>query len=378
MNRNLILIFIALFTWGIGEGMFFYFQPIYLAELGADPLLIGSILGAAGLAMTIVHAPAGHLADRIGRLPMLRAAWLMGLFSAGCMALGTNLWTFSAGLILYSFTAFVASPLNSYTTAARGGLSVGRALTLMSAAFNLGAALGPLTGGWLGDTFGLRSIYFAAFGTFVISTIVIFLLAPQPRDEHDPLNPPPGLNTNPRFISFLGISVFAMFAMYLPQPLTPNFLRDERGLVLSAIGFIGSLGNLGNAIINLLLGYINTRRGFLISQLLSAAFVGLIWLGTGIPTYALAYFLLGGYRAARVLAAATVRELVHPAQMGLAYGLMETANAIPIIAAPILAGFLYKWKPEAPYPTSLILLALSIIVSLSFIPRGQPASATSA
>jgi hypothetical protein len=29
MKRDLILIGIALFAWGFGEGLFIYFQPIY-------------------------------------------------------------------------------------------------------------------------------------------------------------------------------------------------------------------------------------------------------------------------------------------------------------------------------------------------------------
>jgi hypothetical protein len=29
MSRNLILIALSLVTWGIGEGMFIYFEPLY-------------------------------------------------------------------------------------------------------------------------------------------------------------------------------------------------------------------------------------------------------------------------------------------------------------------------------------------------------------
>jgi len=67
MSRDLILIAISMFTWGVGEGMFLYFQPIYLQQLGADPVRIGAILGGFGLMMTISHMPAGYLADRLGR-----------------------------------------------------------------------------------------------------------------------------------------------------------------------------------------------------------------------------------------------------------------------------------------------------------------------
>ncbi|MEW6242576.1 MAG: MFS transporter, partial [Chloroflexota bacterium] len=124
MNRNLLFIAIALFTWGIGEGMFFNFQPIYLAELGSDPQEIGFILGAFGAAMAVTHIPAGHLADRLGRRPLLVSAWTMGLLSTLVMAMARDLPLFVVGMLGYGLTAFVASPLSSYTTAARGNWSV--------------------------------------------------------------------------------------------------------------------------------------------------------------------------------------------------------------------------------------------------------------
>jgi len=73
MNPSLLWLAAALFTWGIGEGMFFYFQPIYLAQLGANPVQIGAILGAAGVAMMLAHITAGALTDKIGARPLLRA-----------------------------------------------------------------------------------------------------------------------------------------------------------------------------------------------------------------------------------------------------------------------------------------------------------------
>ena len=51
MSRDLILVSISLFTWGIGEGMFYMFQPLYLQQWGASPVLIGALLGGMGAAM---------------------------------------------------------------------------------------------------------------------------------------------------------------------------------------------------------------------------------------------------------------------------------------------------------------------------------------
>jgi len=370
MAPSLIFIASALFTWGIGEGMFWYFQPLYLEQLGANPVAIGTILGASGLAMMIAHIPAGHLSDRIGRRPLLIAAWSCGVVAAWMMALARSLPLFVAGLLLYGFTAFVASPLNSYVTAARGNWSVGRALTLISATFNLGAVLGPISGGWLGARLGLRLVYAVAASLFVLSTLLVLFIRPQPRDGHDPQSPPASLLTNGAYWQFLAVVFAVMFVLYLPQPLTPNFLRNVRGLSLTQIGLLGTLGMLGNALLAMTLGsLLSARTGFLVAQALVGMFALLIWKGTGLAWYALAYFLLGGFRAARPLAAAQVRALVHPAQMGLAFGVNETLAAMALMLSPVLAGFLYDRSPELVYPISLVAVFAVLILSAIFAPH---------
>ena len=138
MEPTLIWLGAALFTWGLGESMFLLFQPIYLQQLGADPVQIGIILGAFGAVMTIAHIPAGHLSDRIGRRPMIVASWVIGIIATLLMAVARSLPFFVVGVLLYGFTAFVVSPLDSYTTAARGKWSVARAITYGSLTFNAG------------------------------------------------------------------------------------------------------------------------------------------------------------------------------------------------------------------------------------------------
>src|SRR3990170_5841605 len=136
MTRDLRLLSVSLFLWGVGEGLFFYLQPIYLAQLGADAVQVGIILGLAGAAMTVTHIPAGILADRFGRKTMMIAAWLVGTVASILMFLATTLPLFVAAMVLYFLTSFVMSPLSSYVATARGGWTTGRALTTVSASFN--------------------------------------------------------------------------------------------------------------------------------------------------------------------------------------------------------------------------------------------------
>ncbi len=369
MTPTLTFVALALFIWGIGEGMYFYFVPIYLEQLGATPVEIGFIFSVFGFMMLIAHVPSGYFSDRWGRRQLMQLNWILGILAMVVMALAPSLWLFAAGYWIYGLTASVTSPLFSYVTAARGKMTAGRVMTLVSAAFSMGMIFGPSSGGWIGEHYGLRTIYMIAIGIFCLSLIFMSLLPPQPRDELDEHEKGTSLFTNPRFLTMLGIIFLTTFAMYLPQPLTPNFLKGERGLSIVHIGWVGTVGSAGNFALNLLLGSLNARTGFILGQILVGLFSLAIWKGTGIPFYMLGYFLLGGFRAARMLAFAQVRSVILQAQMGLAYGLAETLGSLAVILAPLLAGYLYEYDPESIYPLSLILLLLAIAVTLIFSPK---------
>jgi MFS family permease len=215
----------------------------------------------------------------------------------------------------------------------------------------------------------MRMIFLCATIVFVFSSGVILFLKPQPRDEYDGENTGRKLFRNTRFLSFLGVIFFVMFATYLPQPLSPNFLQNERGISLGQMGLLGSLGSLGNVAFNLVLGQLKARLGFVLGQVFVAFFALLLWKGTGLTWYMFGYFLMGGFRAARMLATAQVRMLIHQAQMGLAYGMTEVGNSMALILSPLVAGYLYDTDPASIYPFSLLLITMGIVISLIFAPR---------
>src|SRR5215216_1213128 len=350
--------------------MFFNFTPIYLdRQFLLSESEIGLVLGAFGFSMAITHIPAGRLADRLGRRPLLIIAWLLGLVSALVMGFALSLPLFLAGLFGYGLTAFVASPLSSYVTAARGNWQVSTVLSLTTATFGMGMVLGPVTGGWIGDHFGMRMSFLVAAGVFVLSNIALFFIEPQPIDHHDPESPPPGLMNNRQFVVLMGVLTFAIFSMYLAQPLTPNFLEGVRGLSLSETGIIFTAGALGNSLMAILFSRIQPRRGFLFAQMLVILFAVLIWKGASLPIFALGYFLLGGFRAGRPMAMAQARELVHDSQMGLSYGIMETISSIIFILTPPLAGILFERDPMIVYPLAIGLILVSIFVTYQFSSR---------
>jgi MFS family permease len=368
MSRDLRLLAASLFLWGIGEGLFFYLQPIYLAELGADAVQVGFVLGLAGAAMTVTHIPAGILADHFGRKTVMIVAWLIGTLATVLMFLATQLPVFVAALVMYYLTSFVMSPLSSYVTTARGGWTTGRALTTISASFNAGAVIGPFTGGLLAAGLGIRPLFGISALLFVLSTVLLFVLRGQP------LEPPHAegrfrtLMTNRTVARILVVSFCAMLALTLAWSLTPLFLSDVRGLTVSQVGALGSFFALGIVILNLTLGAMPARRGSMVAQGLVAGAFLLLWKGLSLPAYAAGYFLAGGMRTARSLFSAQVEHVVLRSHLGLAFGVAETVASAALIVSPLVAGLLYRANPSSPYPTSLLLIAGSLALSARLLP----------
>ncbi|HJS28988.1 MAG TPA: MFS transporter [Anaerolineales bacterium] len=363
--RDLVLLSASLLIWGMGEGIFLVFQPIYLEQFGASPSIIGLALGFYGAGQVLTHIPAGYLSDRYGPKPLMLAAWVCGSIAAWFMALAASLPAFIIGMMIYGTTLFALSPLNSYVTAARGNLSVGRAITLTSASFNMGWVLGPAIGGIIGEQMGLKTSYLIAAVLFFLSTLIVAFIRPR-RSLEEKKEVPSGLGGNRAYLFFLAVVFLATFSSYLPQPLAPNFLQNQQSLNLQEIGWLYSILGVGIVLLNLLLGQLRASTGFILSQVAVAVFAGILWLASGLGWYAVGFFLLGGSRVARALLVARTRPLIGARQIGLAYAFTETVASFAVILAPVLAGLLYEIEPTLMFPIAVSLILASLLVDLLF------------
>lgn len=378
MTRDIRLITLSLFTWGIGEGLFFYFQPLYLAQLGADPIHIGLILGLAGAATLLTHVPAGAISDRWGPKSVIVASWVLGMLAAWIMFLAPSLGWFVAGLVLYYLTLFVMSPLSAFITASRGGWTTSRALTTVFSAFNLGVIIGPAAGGWLARSLGLRNVFAISASIFIVSTVFALSLQPLAPAEVEADRGYRELLTQRRLIGYLGLVLVSLFAMYLSWPLTPNFLADTRGVDITQIGIFGSVNALGVVMLNLTIGRTRPRMGLIVVQGLVALSALSLWQGQGLVWYGMGYWLAGGFKTGMSLYVAHAESLVSAKQLGFFYGLVETAIGTAMVLAAPAAGLLYNLQAWLPYPASLALLVVSLLLTLRFLPSTQPTTGLTA
>ena len=361
IHPDLAIAVIAVLIWGLGEGLFIFFLPLALQMWPTDAVQIGAVLSLIGVTMAVVQVPAGYFSDRFGARPLIFASLLLGIASAIVMAAARSLPFFVSGLLAYGCTSFISAPMNSYFTSLRGSWSVQRAVTFHTAAFQVGAIFGPILGGWIANRAGLSIVFRYSAGLFVASTLVMALARRPLESEQQEASIHLGSPiANPRFLGLLAVVFFTIIAISVPQQLTSLYLQNVHHLSIQHIGTMGTIASIGTAIIMFSLGNLRLSTGMLIGQLLLAGFALLMWRGQSAIAYFVGYFFVGGYQLYRSMALAFSRSLVKVGDTGLAYGLVETGNALAVVAAPLAAGFLYNYRPEAVYIASLGALAISV------------------
>jgi MFS family permease len=369
--RNLAVIAVSMFIWGLGEGLFIFFLPLTLQRWDASMVLIGGILSMIGVVMTLVQVPSGYLSDRFGTRPLILIGMGLGIASALVMAFAKTLPLFAGGLLAYGMISLINPPVNSYVTSLRGKWTVQRAMTFIGAAATIGGILGPVIGGKIADAYGLDIVFRYSTGLFITSAVV-FLLARRSAVQEAPEATEPTLQrinplTNPNFLGLLTIIILTIVFLSVPQQLSSMYLQNIQHLSTQQIGLMGTVAGVGTALVMLVLGNLNPSIGMLIGQLMIAGFSIFMWRGKGLAAFFAGYALIGGYRLYHAMALAHSRSLVQEGKVGLAYGLVETGNALAMIVAPLLAGLLYGIQPFVVYTVSLGALVITMGLNYLFL-----------
>lgn len=194
-DRQLLIMMLVLFSATFGVNVVQPMLPLFVASL--DPTL--SVATATGLIFTVAGVVAavsavvwGRVGDRIGYRRLLIGMSLgAGLVYipqalvtsvAQLIALRGILGIFDGGL-LPSANALIAS---SRPTNADGHTSHGTTYGLMNLANGMGFALGPLAGGIIAATLGLRNVFFVTAVILLVIAAYLPFGIKDPRARTDP------------------------------------------------------------------------------------------------------------------------------------------------------------------------------------------------
>ena len=366
VTRDQLLIYVSTLLWGFGLSLFFYIQPLYIARLGASPAQIGLVLGLGGSLTPFLYIPIGLWADRHGRRPLIRAGWGLGAGATLAMALAPDWRWLIPGLAAYQLANFALPAFYGYIVASNAGQNLNRVFAVIGSAASVGSIVAPALGGWIGEQFGLRAVYFCAAIIFTFSSLAIWFLSDQPVEG-------PAHRASPRLLlssrPFLWQIIFVLllfFAIELGQVMAPNFLEDVRGLSVSQIGWLGTLGSLGVVLLTLLLGQMRSeRRGSLIlGQMVALLALVLLVSTSTLALISLAYFIHGSNRLIRPIIDGRIAHSLNAASLSFGYGLRETAMRLGLAGAPYIAGLLYAYDPS--WPLYAGIAGLTVMLLLTF------------
>lgn len=179
-KRNIIVCWFGMFVTAIGMSQIAPVLPLYVKHLGV--LTTKSIEQFSGIAFGItfiisaIFSPVwGHVADKIGRKPMLLRA------SLG-MATIVSLMGFSPNVYVLIGLRLLLGVITGYSTACTTLIAtqtpkeqIGWSLATLTTSSISGSLLGPMLGGYLVETTGFRSVFWITGALLLVAFIATLI-----------------------------------------------------------------------------------------------------------------------------------------------------------------------------------------------------------
>lgn len=371
LDRDLALIFLSLLLWGVGAFLYLYIQPLYITQLGATPEQVGLTLGLGGLVTAVLYAPIGLWADRRGRKTVIVAGWVLGTLAAYGFAFAPDWRWFIPAMAAYTLSNFAVSVLNGYIASKTDPEQRAFVYALIAMGFSAGSIAAPAIGGWIGEVYGLRTVYLVAALLYTLSTLAISFIRPQPTEPLANASNARAVLRNRLILTQVCFMFALFFAADVGLVFAPKFLAEVRGLDVAQIGWLGTVSAVGVLILAPLLSRWagGNQRAIGLGQLLTLISLLLLTWGTGAPALFLAFLIGGGNRLVRPPTLARFANLLTPATMSFGLGLQQTATQIGLALSPYVAGLLYAYNPAWPFGAGMI--ALSVTLALTFLLPGE-------
>ncbi|HQC33666.1 MAG TPA: MFS transporter [Methanoculleus sp.] len=342
------VLFISVFATMLGLGVVSPLLPIYAENLGATGIWLGVIFSAFALSRSVFMPIIGRISDRRGRKWII----LTGMFAYAVLSLAYliagSVYSLTAVRFAHGLASAMVVPIAmAYIADLSEKGKEGSHMGNFSISMFLGMGVGPLLGGFLNDTFGMPSVFYAMAGLSAFATLLVAISLPEAKPggfalPDAPSTPMPALITLPvmqgvmvfAFISALGRGGMMVFVpVFGPLIAISPF---EVGIVLSANTFlmallqvpIGRLTDTGNKVALIVAG--STIAAIALAVIpLTHSFLPLLLVTSLIG--------VGGAIQQPAIMALTV-DAGRTIGMGTSMGAYNTVFGIGMIIAPLMGG----------------------------------------
>ena len=153
--------------------------PIFAADLGALPELIGVIVAASTITGVFFKLPSGALSDVLGRKRMMVLGALFFAAPPFLYPLVHDPWSLLALRFVHGFATAIFSPVASAYVASLAETGRGARLGWFSSANDIGATGGPLVGGFVLYFTTSFTLTYLLVGALGVLTLLVVLLLPE-------------------------------------------------------------------------------------------------------------------------------------------------------------------------------------------------------
>jgi DHA1 family multidrug resistance protein-like MFS transporter len=384
-NETLLTLCIMMIFVMIGFGMISPVLPIYGATFGVSSALVGMLVTAFGLARLFANLPAGRLADRIGRRPLIIAAPLITAAGAIFAGLAPSFWLLvaarfvqGAGSAIFA-TAAMTSLADISTTETRG-----RLMTVFQGSLLIGTSIGPSIGGLTAGIVGFQGVFYVYAVISLVAAIWAYarvketltidkasadMARTQRGDSTTERGKTWSILRNPGFlaVSLVSLSIFFM-RTGSRSTIIPLLGAEKLNMSESTIGLVLTVAAVFNVITLPVAGWGIDRFGrktVIVPSLLVSAFsLFLFAIAPGTAMFFVAAAIMGtGTGIAGPAPAAYVADLARGENYGATLGLFRTISDLGFVVGPVLLGWLADRSGFAfSLYVNLVLLLISATV----------------
>jgi MFS family permease len=162
------------------------------ADLGSPTAYLSYAFVVSMVVWTLCVRPAGWLADRVGRKPLLVAGWAVMTARLGLLAAAREGWQVLAIQLLDGLAQglFAVAAASWVTDRLADPRRAGEAQVLVGCSLVFGSAVGPAVAALVVEPLGYRGLFGVLAGVGVAATLVVLLLVPEARSVRAKENVP--------------------------------------------------------------------------------------------------------------------------------------------------------------------------------------------
>ncbi len=367
----------------IGFGMIAPILPLYARSFDVSTAMVGLLITSFGVARLFTNLPAGKLADRIGRRPLILTGPLITAVGALLAGFAPGFWflvgaRFVQGLgSAMSATASMAVLADVSTPENRG-----RTMSVFHGSLLIGASIGPSIGGVLAALVGLQGVFFVyaatALGVWLWARwkVVETLDLSAVREE-------PVAVRSGRLERVSGGTLAIFFTRTgTRSTIVPLIGADRLGLSAIGIGNVLTVAAVLNVLALPIAGWsvdrFGRKRTIVPSTIVSALGVFLFAVAPNITTFVAAAMVLGiGTGIAGPAPAAYVADLARGKSYGTTMGLFRTVSDLGFVVGPVLLGWLADQRSLSfsLYVNAALLLVAGVVFAVVAREERAPAPA---